>query len=47
MGLPVVHLSAKLQVTGETEFADDIPMPWNGLHAALQKMCLVVMILDL
>ena len=47
VGLPVVHLSAKLQVTGEAEYADDIPMPWNGLHAALQKMCLVVMILDL
>jgi len=35
VGLPVVHLSAKLQVTGEAEYADDIPMPWNGLHAAL------------
>eukprot|EP01018_Ginkgo_biloba_P010049 Gb_12324 [translate_table: standard] len=33
--LPVVHLSAKLQVTGEAEYADDTPMPPNGLHAAL------------
>lgn len=35
VGLPVVHLSAKLQVTGEAEYADDIPMASNGLHAAL------------
>eukprot|EP01018_Ginkgo_biloba_P032807 Gb_23462 [translate_table: standard] len=34
VGLPVVHLSAKLQVTGEAEYADDTPMPPNGLHAA-------------
>ncbi|CAL1409557.1 unnamed protein product [Linum trigynum] len=35
VGSPEVHLSAKLQVTGEAEYADDAPMPSNGLHAAL------------
>ncbi|RWR75998.1 xanthine dehydrogenase 1 isoform X1 [Cinnamomum micranthum f. kanehirae] len=54
VGLPTVHLSAKLQaclpsfvvlpntyacliiyVSGEAEYADDTPMPPNGLHAAL------------
>ncbi|TKY48375.1 Xanthine dehydrogenase 1 [Spatholobus suberectus] len=35
VGSPEVHLSAKLQVTGEAEYADDTPMPPNGLHAAL------------
>ncbi|GLT78778.1 hypothetical protein SLA2020_503040 [Shorea laevis] len=35
VGTPEVHLSAKLQVTGEAEYTDDIPMPPNGLHAAL------------
>ncbi|XP_057849574.2 xanthine dehydrogenase 1 isoform X2 [Cryptomeria japonica] len=35
VGLPVTHLAAKLQVTGEAEYADDVPMPYNGLHAAL------------
>jgi xanthine dehydrogenase/oxidase len=28
-------LNNYFQVTGEAEYADDIPMPWNGLHAAL------------
>ncbi|KAJ7980773.1 putative Xanthine dehydrogenase [Quillaja saponaria] len=35
VGLPEVHLSSRLQVTGEAEYADDTPLPPNGLHAAL------------
>ncbi|XP_031281562.1 xanthine dehydrogenase 1-like isoform X2 [Pistacia vera] len=35
VGSPEVHLSAKLQVTGEAEYTDDTPMPSHGLHAAL------------
>lgn len=35
VGSPEIHLSSKLQVTGEAEYADDMPMPPNGLHAAL------------
>ncbi|XP_022988003.1 xanthine dehydrogenase 1-like isoform X2 [Cucurbita maxima] len=35
VGLPEVHLSARLQVTGEAEYTDDIPLPPHGLHAAL------------
>ncbi|KAH6767678.1 xanthine dehydrogenase 1 [Perilla frutescens var. hirtella] len=35
VGAPEVHLSSKLQVTGEAEYVDDVPMPPNGLHAAL------------
>ncbi|XP_065866854.1 xanthine dehydrogenase 1-like isoform X2 [Euphorbia lathyris] len=35
VGSPEVHLSSKLQVTGEAEYVDDTPMPSNGLHAAL------------
>ncbi|XP_031739338.1 xanthine dehydrogenase 1 isoform X2 [Cucumis sativus] len=35
VGYPEVHLSARLQVTGEAEYADDIPLPPHGLHAAL------------
>ncbi|OMO78014.1 Aldehyde oxidase/xanthine dehydrogenase, a/b hammerhead [Corchorus olitorius] len=35
VGLPEVHLSSRLQVTGEAEYTDDTPMPPNGLHAAL------------
>lgn len=35
VGSPEVHLSATLQVTGEAEYADDMPMPSNGLHAGL------------
>ncbi|MCO5599282.1 hypothetical protein L7F22_053383 [Adiantum nelumboides] len=35
VGHPTMHLSAKLQVTGEAEYTDDIPMPPSGLHAAL------------
>lgn len=35
VGSPEVHLSAKLQVTGEAEYVDDVPMPPNGLHGAL------------
>ncbi|KAK7325036.1 hypothetical protein VNO77_29072 [Canavalia gladiata] len=34
VGSPEIHLSSRLQVTGEAEYADDIPMPPNGLHAA-------------
>ncbi|KAJ4979755.1 hypothetical protein NE237_010535 [Protea cynaroides] len=34
VGLPEVHLSSRLQVTGEAEYIDDTPMPPNGLHAA-------------
>ncbi|TYG53820.1 hypothetical protein ES288_D09G139600v1 [Gossypium darwinii] len=35
VGSPEVHLSSRLQVTGQAEYADDSPMPPNGLHAAL------------
>ncbi|KAK4384529.1 Xanthine dehydrogenase 1 [Sesamum angolense] len=35
VGAPEVHLSSKLQVTGEAEYTDDVPMPPNSLHAAL------------
>ncbi|ONI13795.1 hypothetical protein PRUPE_4G245700 [Prunus persica] len=35
VGSPEVHLSARLQVTGEAEYSDDTPLPQNGLHAAL------------
>ncbi|KAM7523403.1 hypothetical protein LguiA_013305 [Lonicera macranthoides] len=35
VGSPEVHLSAKLQVTGEAEYTDDTPTPPNCLHAAL------------
>ncbi|XP_074574131.1 xanthine dehydrogenase-like isoform X2 [Curcuma longa] len=35
VGLPAMHLSSKLQVTGEAEYADDVPTPPNTLHAAL------------
>ncbi|KAL8465182.1 hypothetical protein ACS0TY_034614 [Phlomoides rotata] len=35
VGAPEVHLSARLQVTGEAEYTDDVPMPPNSLHAAL------------
>ncbi|KAM5584530.1 xanthine dehydrogenase 1 [Rosa sericea] len=35
VGSPEVHLSSKLQVSGEAEYADDTPLPPNGLHAAL------------
>ncbi|OWM69193.1 hypothetical protein CDL15_Pgr025380 [Punica granatum] len=35
VGSPQIHLSARLQVTGEAEYADDLPLPSNGLHAAL------------
>ncbi|XP_021278029.1 xanthine dehydrogenase 1-like isoform X1 [Herrania umbratica] len=34
VGSPEVHLSSRLQVTGEAEYTDDTPMPPNGLHAA-------------
>lgn len=34
-GVPMMHMSAELQVTGEAEYADDFPMPINGLHGAL------------
>ncbi|KAL7174122.1 hypothetical protein ACSBR2_033390 [Camellia fascicularis] len=35
VGSPEVHLSARLQVTGEAEYTDDTPMPPAGLHGAL------------
>lgn len=35
VGSPEVHLSSRLQVTGEAEYTDDTPMPPNCLHAAL------------
>lgn len=35
VGSPEIHLSAKLQVTGEAEYVDDTRMPPNGLHGAL------------
>ncbi|KAL5567147.1 hypothetical protein UlMin_030311 [Ulmus minor] len=35
VGSPEIHLSSRLQVTGEAEYADDTPLPTNGLHAAL------------
>ncbi|KAK3004898.1 hypothetical protein RJ639_018720, partial [Escallonia herrerae] len=34
VGAPEVHLSARLQVTGEAEYTDDTPIPPNCLHAA-------------
>lgn len=35
VGSPEIHLSSRLQVTGEAEYTDDTPMAPNGLHAAL------------
>ncbi|XP_052183749.1 xanthine dehydrogenase 1-like isoform X2 [Diospyros lotus] len=35
VGSPEVHLSSRLQVTGEAEYTDDTTMPPNGLHGAL------------
>ncbi|KZV50307.1 xanthine dehydrogenase 1-like [Dorcoceras hygrometricum] len=35
VGAPEVHMSSRLQVTGEAEYTDDVPMPPNSLHAAL------------
>ncbi|KAG2241107.1 hypothetical protein Bca52824_090394 [Brassica carinata] len=35
VGSPEVHLSARMQVTGEAEYTDDTPVPPNALHAAL------------
>ncbi|XP_071734841.1 xanthine dehydrogenase 1-like isoform X3 [Rutidosis leptorrhynchoides] len=35
VGSPEVHMSARLQVTGEAEYTDDTPMGPAGLHAAL------------
>nr|GMD12939.1 xanthine dehydrogenase 1-like isoform X1 [Ipomoea batatas]GMD16352.1 xanthine dehydrogenase 1-like isoform X1 [Ipomoea batatas] len=35
VGSSEVHLSSRLQVSGEAEYTDDIPMPPNSLHAAL------------
>ncbi|KAL9237148.1 hypothetical protein vseg_011734 [Gypsophila vaccaria] len=35
VGYPEIHQSATLQVTGEAEYADDLPTPPNCLHAAL------------
>ncbi|XP_020244475.1 xanthine dehydrogenase-like isoform X1 [Asparagus officinalis] len=35
VGQPMIHLSSKLQVTGEAEYIDDMPIPQYTLHAAL------------
>ncbi|KAK8962999.1 Xanthine dehydrogenase [Platanthera guangdongensis] len=35
VGLPFIHQSAKLQVSGKAEYTDDIAAPPNTLHAAL------------
>ncbi|KAK4608374.1 hypothetical protein RGQ29_001974 [Quercus rubra] len=35
VGSPEVHLSSRLQVTGEAEYTDDVPIPPRSLHAAL------------
>ncbi|XP_072991068.1 xanthine dehydrogenase-like [Typha latifolia] len=35
VGLPMAHLSSKLQVTGGAEYTDDTPTPPHTLHAAL------------
>ncbi|KAK4785485.1 hypothetical protein SAY86_002174 [Trapa natans] len=35
VGFPEIHLSSILQVTGEAEYVDDLPLPPSGLHAAL------------
>ncbi|XP_022550175.2 xanthine dehydrogenase 1 isoform X3 [Brassica napus] len=35
VGSPEVHLSARMQVTGEAEYTDDTPVPPYTLHAAL------------
>ncbi|XP_027077855.1 xanthine dehydrogenase 1-like isoform X1 [Coffea eugenioides] len=35
VGSPEVHLSSKLQVSGEAEYTDDTPVPPNSLYAAL------------
>ncbi|XP_073104161.1 xanthine dehydrogenase isoform X2 [Elaeis guineensis] len=35
VGLPIVHLSSKLQVTGGAEYTDDVAVPPHCLHAAL------------
>ncbi|XP_077254247.1 xanthine dehydrogenase 1-like [Tasmannia lanceolata] len=35
VGIPAVHLSSRLQVTGEAEYTDDTPTPLNTLHAGL------------
>jgi xanthine dehydrogenase/oxidase len=35
VGDPVMHKSAREQVTGEAKYTDDIPVPTNTLHCAL------------
>ncbi|XAR60386.1 Xanthine dehydrogenase, partial [Bertholletia excelsa] len=35
VGSPEIHLSSRLQVTGEAEYTDDTPMPPDGLYGAL------------
>ncbi|XP_038983377.1 xanthine dehydrogenase-like isoform X2 [Phoenix dactylifera] len=35
VGLPIIHLSSKLQVTGGAEYTDDVAVPPHCLHAAL------------
>ena len=36
-GLPLEGSHALLQVTGEAQYTDDVPLPPNTLHAALVK----------
>src|SRR5689334_14089262 len=33
-GEPIVHESAHLHVSGEAQYADDVPLPANTLHCA-------------
>jgi xanthine dehydrogenase/oxidase len=35
VGQSIVHQSARLQVTGEAKYLDDMPMPVNGYHAVV------------
>ena len=34
IGIPVAHESAHLHVSGEAQYADDVPLPANALHCA-------------
>ncbi|KAL2650085.1 hypothetical protein R1flu_018213 [Riccia fluitans] len=35
VGQPLMHMAARLQVTGEAEYVDDVPAPGNMLHGYL------------
>ncbi|KAL3701831.1 hypothetical protein R1sor_019853 [Riccia sorocarpa] len=35
VGQPLMHMAARLQVTGEAEYVDDVPVPGNVLHGYL------------